>query len=238
MIKRSEPWHPPRDPRAPSVVIARDRGELLRAYARMESTVRPQVMLQDYIPGDSDSVWMFNGCFGEEAECLCGFTGRKLRQCGPRTGPTSLGLVADNPAVAGAAQRLMRELDYRGIVDMGFRYDARDGTYRLLDVNPRLGSTFRLFASAEGVDVARALHLHLTGRAVPASVNPHGRRWIDERGDLATAVARLRDRSLGVGGWLRSLRGIDEAAWWAADDPWPFLWMAARLGPHAVRRLL
>ncbi|MGH2859542.1 MAG: hypothetical protein ACRDMJ_18875, partial [Solirubrobacteraceae bacterium] len=58
VIKRSEPWHPPRDARAPSVMIARDRGELLRAYARMESTVRPQVMLQDYIPGDSDSVWM------------------------------------------------------------------------------------------------------------------------------------------------------------------------------------
>ena len=237
VLKRAEPWHPPRDPQAPSVAIAGDRSELLKAYARMESDEEPQVMLQEYVPGGPDSVWMFNGCFGDGARALCSFTGRKLRQAGSGTGPTTLGLVADNEQVADSARRLMRELDYRGIVDMGFRHDPRDGSYRLLDVNPRIGSTFRLFTADDGLDVLRALHLDLTGRPVPAANNPSGRVWIDEPRDTAAAALLIGRRALTPAGWLRSLRSVDEGAWWAADDPWPSALLAAKLGPHALRQL-
>lgn len=237
VVKRAELWHPPRDPTAPSVAIVGDRAGLLLAYRRMESDVAPQVMLQEYLPGGAESVWMFNGCFGRDGTCLCGFTGRKLRQSGGGTGPTSLGVLEANDAVAGAARRLLQALDYRGIVDMGFRYDRRDGAYKLIDVNPRVGSTLRLFTAANGIDVVRALHLDLTGRAVPACDHPDGRTWIDERADPLAAARLVRARSLGIGAWLRSLRDVDEAAWWAADDPWPFVLAAARLGPYAARRV-
>jgi D-aspartate ligase len=237
VLKRAEPWLAPRDPGAPSVSIVRTREALVQEYARMESDVAPQVMVQEYIPGDSDSIWMFNGYVGAGGDCLCAFTGRKLRQRGPRAGPTTLGLCADNPEVSELAQRLLRELGYRGIVDMGFRYDARDGTYRLLDVNPRLGSTFRLFTADNGIDVVRAMHLDLTGRPVPASVTAGGRRWLDERSDAATAVRLAQEGALGVRGYLRSLRGVREGAWWAADDPLPFLLMGVRCVPQAVHTL-
>ncbi len=236
VVKRAEPWLAPRDPHAPSVAIVRDRAELLAAYARMESDTAPQVMLQEYVPGGSDSIWMFNGYFGDGSHALCGFTGRKLRQCGRGTGPTSLGLAADNVDVDESARRLMHDLGYRGIVDMGFRHDRRDGSYKLLDVNPRLGSTFRLFAARNGVDVVRAMHLDLTGRKVPASTTPDGRTWIDERGDLAASLHLFAKRSLGPASWSKSVRDVDEAAWWAADDPAPFAGMAVRLVAHAARR--
>ncbi|MGH2874109.1 MAG: hypothetical protein ACRDL5_16805 [Solirubrobacteraceae bacterium] len=238
VVKRAEPWYPARDRRAPSVAIAQDRAQLLDAYRRMESDAAPQVMLQEYIPGGSDSVWMFNGCFGDGARALCAFTGRKLRQCGRGTGPTTLGLVIDNEQVAVSAKRLMEHLDYRGIVDMGFRYDPRDAGYKLLDVNPRLGSTFRLFAAANGLDVVRALHLELTERPVPDSINPDGRLWLDEPRDTLTAAQMLGRGALSPVAWLRSLRGIDEGVWWAADDPWPAALLAAKLGPHGIRTLV
>ncbi len=139
--------------------------------------------------------------------------------------------------MAALAARLLRALDYRGIVDMGFRYDARDGTYRLLDVNPRLGSTFRLFASDDGVDVVRALHLDLTGRSVPPSTLSEGRKWLDERADAVTSYRMARQGSLGPGSWARPLKGVAEGAWWAADDPWPFVAMGASLPTHALRKL-
>ena len=58
--------------------------------------------------------------------------------------------------------RLMQAVRYRGPLDMGYRFDARDGQYKLLDVNPRIGSTFRLFAAENGLDISRVLYLHLT----------------------------------------------------------------------------
>jgi D-aspartate ligase len=237
VLKRAEPWLPPHDPNAPSVFIANTREELLGAYEGMESSVKPQVMVQDHIPGGSDSVWMFNGYFDARSEALCAFTGRKLRQRGPRTGPTTLGVCSANQTVAGAAIRLMQELKYRGIVDMGFRYDERDGLYKLLDVNPRVGSTFRLFVSEGGVDVVRAMHLDLTGRPVPRSSAKEGRTWIDEPHDLSVAVQLRREGDLDLNSWRRSLMGVDEAAWWAADDLVPYMAMVAGVAPHAGRVL-
>jgi D-aspartate ligase len=237
VLKRAEPWYAPRDPAAPSVAIVGDRRDLLEAYARMESDVQPQVMVQQYIPGGTETVWMFNGYVGAESQCLCSFTGRKLRQCGAGPGPTTLGVCETNSEVAEIARRLLQALDYRGIVDMGMRFDARDGSYRLLDVNPRLGSTFRLFAAPEGLDVARALHLDLTGRIVPTSTTPGGRRWIDEPNDLVTSIRMARRGALGARDWGRSLHGVQEGAWWASDDPRPMLGMSVSLAHRFGRRL-
>jgi D-aspartate ligase len=234
VLKRSEPWLEPRDPGAPSVAIARTEAELRFWHRRMESELAPQVMIQEYIPGDSSSIWMFNGYFGARSECLCAFTGRKLRQRGPRTGPTTLGVCSWNAAVAESASELMRGLSYRGIVDMGFRYDERDGRYKLLDVNPRAGSTFRLFTAANGLDVVRAAYLDLTGQPVPSDHARDGRRWLVEPYDLVAAAQLASAGELTLSGWARSLR-VEEAAWWARDDPLPFLGMCASLAWQSVK---
>jgi len=237
VLKRGDPWLAPRDPGAPSVFIAHTPDEARRAYAAMESDERPQVMVQEYIPGDSDTIWMVNAYVGADGRAGCAFTGRKLRQRGPRTGPTTLGECRHNEVVLDAARTLFDALGYRGIVDMGFRFDARDGRYKLLDVNPRIGSTFRLFEAQNGLDVVRAMHLDLTGRPVPAATCRDGRRWIDERSDPICALRLGREGSLGLRDWMRSLRGIDEAAWWAADDPRPFALMCTGSSLPAVRRM-
>src|SRR5207248_9926596 len=137
------------------------------AYARMEDPAAPNLMLQEYIPGADDTIWMFNGYFDEGSECRAAFTGRKLRQHPIHTGATSLGLQTANDTVARLTTGFMKAVGYRGILDVGYRYDARDGLYKLLDPNPRIGQTFRLFVDADGMDVARYAYLHLTGQPLP-----------------------------------------------------------------------
>jgi D-aspartate ligase len=222
------------------MVFARDADELLAAYDRLETPGEPGYMLQEYIPGDSASVWMFDGYCDEHGECLIGFTGQKLRQRPPDGGVTSLGICVHNEAVADASRDLLRRVGYRGIVDMGWRFDERDGRYKLLDVNPRLGWTFRLFVGTDGMDVARALYLDLTGQPVPASEPHDGRKWLVEDLDLVSSIRYWRDGSLSLTRWLRSFRGVEETAWFARDDPRPFLALARRraasLLPLARRR--
>jgi predicted ATP-grasp superfamily ATP-dependent carboligase len=180
---------------------------------------------------------MFNGYFARDGACHCAFTGCKLRQTGPRTGPTTLGVCVHNATVVEQAIKLLSALGYRGIVDMGFRYDARDGRYKLLDANPRLGSTFRLFVAENGLDVVRAMHLDLTDRPVPAAPPCQGRLWLDEPHDAMTALQMLREGSLQARLWRRSLRNVAETAWWAADDPEPFLRMLLEVPAGTLRVL-
>lgn len=211
--------------------------EMLEAYDELEDPARPNVMLQEYIPGDPSTVWMFDGYFDERSACRFSGIGRKLRQHPPATGMASLGACEHNATVDGLTRRFMRELGYRGILDCGYRWDARDGLYKLLDVNPRLGATFRLFVGAGGLDVVRALYLDLTGQAVPRDGVPDGRTWLVEDYDVTTTARLLRARQpLDVRRWARSVRDVDEVAWLARDDPRPFLGMTAALAARAGRR--
>jgi D-aspartate ligase len=237
VLKQSDPWLPSADPDASSVLIAHDHQTLVDGYRRMESWERPNVIVQEYIPGGSDSIWIFNGYFDGDSQCLAGFTGRKLRQRGPHTGPATLGECVANETVAAATLRLAEKIGYRGIIDIGFRHDQRDGLYKLLDVNPRLGGSFRMFVGDNGLDVVRAQYLDLTGQAVPESVAPDGRKWVVEPYDLVSAVQLAREGSLPLSEWLRSWRGLREAAWLTRDDPLPFVAMGLRMLLVGLRRL-
>jgi predicted ATP-grasp superfamily ATP-dependent carboligase len=229
VVKQIDGWHPTRDPGAPSVMIARTPQELLTAYRRMDSDEKPNVMIQEYVPGGTDTCWMFNGYFDERSECLFGAAGRKLRQQGPRTGPTTLGECLASQPVEEATKQLARAVGYRGIIDIGFRYDRRDDTYKLLDVNPRIGGSFRLFVGEDGMDVVRALYLDMTGRPVAPSRPRHGRRWLVEPYDTVASLQLGRAGDLTAAGWAASFRGVQERAWLAWSDPLPFFAMVVRM---------
>ena len=203
--------------------IVANAGDLVRLYTEMEDPADPNLMLQEYIPGGDDSIWMFNGYFDANSDCLAGFSGRKLRQTPPYTGVTSLGVCLRNDVVEQTTRQWMKRLGYRGILDIGYRFDARDGCYKVLDVNPRIGATFRLFVANNGMDVARAQYLDLTGQPVPPSKQIDGRKWLVEGGDFDSFLRYRRDGKLTTREWLASLAGVQEGAYFARDDPKPFL---------------
>lgn len=217
--------------------IVRSKDELLGIYNDAEDPGNPNLMLQEYIPGGDDTVWMFNGYFNAHSDCVVGFTGRKLRQCPIHKGCTSLGICLMNDIVKETTVRFMKAVGYRGTLDIGYRYDERDDQYKVLDVNPRIGATFRLFVGENGVDVARALYLDLTGQEVVPSPAKEGRKWIVEDLDLVSSYRYRHEGTLRFGEWLRSFRGIDEAAFMCCDDPLPILPMLVGRAKELLRRL-
>lgn len=198
------------------------RSELLDLYAKAEDPNGSGLMLQEFIPGED---WMFDGYFDRDSRCLFGVTGKKLRRFPPQTGVTSLGVCLRNEAVERTTIAFMQAIGYRGILDIGYRYDQRDGQYKVLDVNPRIGCTFRLLSACDGMDAARALYLNLTGQDFAHSKTREGRKWIVEDFDLISAFRSWRNGAITLEEWARSLRDIDETACFALDDPVPFLLM-------------
>lgn len=218
------------------MVIVRTPEDLLAHYDAMEDPSNPTMMLQDYIPGGDDSVWMFNGYFDERSECLFGITAKKIHQTPVYTGMTALGVCLPNPAVQEQTEKLAKATGYKGILDIGYRYDSRDGSYKLLDSNPRLGATFRLFTGTGGLDVVRAAYLHLTGQPVPTSQILPGRKWLLEDADMASSWNYLHDGALTPGTWMRGYTGVQEAAWFAGDDLRPFLSVCRRCCTRLIKR--
>jgi len=219
------------------MLIVHCEHELIDWYKQSEDAGEPNLMLQEYIPGTDDNVWMFNGYFDESADCLFGITGKKIRQYPPYTGSTSLGICLQNETVDQLTRGFMKAIRYRGALDIGFRYDGRDGQYKVLDVNPRIGSTFRLFVDAAGLDVVRALYLHVTGQHFEVSFPRWGRKWLVEDADLVSCYRYYRDGNITFGQWVRSFEALDEKAYFGHGDALPCIAMLAN-NTRALVRLL
>jgi predicted ATP-grasp superfamily ATP-dependent carboligase len=219
------------------MVVVKDAETLLRRYEEMETPEAPNLMLQEYIPGGSEMIWMFDGYFDAESTCLFGITGKKIRQYPPYSGVTSLGICVANKAVQEQTTTFMKAIGYRGILDLGYKYDAKTDQYKLLDVNPRIGTTFRLFVDTSGMDVARALYLDLTGQPVEVGEHCEGRKWVVENFDLISSPTYCRNDRLSLWKWIRTYRGVQETAWFARDDPAPFLMMGWSSLRWVFRRL-
>jgi D-aspartate ligase len=238
VVKRATAEPLPSGVTVPSTTIARTPAEVLDLCRRLPVGVGIGLMLQEYIPRGSGEDWIFHGYCDERSDCIVGFTGVKLRSYPAYAGPTTLGRCADNPELREQSQALFKTLSYRGVMDLDYRLDRRDGQYKLLDFNPRVGAQFRLFEDSAGIDVVRALHLDLTGRTVPRGHLAEGRRFVVENNDLLASWGYRRDGGLTVRAWLRSLRGVQELAWFAADDPAPFLAIAVRFLLRGLQRAL
>ena len=222
-----------RDPTSRKIFI-NSRQELMEAVDRKAGHASLNVVLQEYIPGDADS-WLCDGYFAPNREHTVTFTGKKLRQT-HSLGIATLGICLPNETVATQTRRLMEGVGFRGCVDIDFRYDSRDGLYKVLDVNARVGGAFRLFAGTNEMDVVRVCYLDLTGQHVPETALQPGRKWMLED-DVVSAVRAIRSGRLSVAGWIKSIRDVQELQWFAKDDPVPFLmWLLERV--RGVRRRL
>jgi|SRR5579864_1644398 len=213
--------------------LIRNRRDLLDLYAKVDTPEDPGFLLQEFIPGED---WMFNGYFDQNSRCLFGAAGKKIRRFPVSTGVTSLGVCLSNETVERINAAFMQAIGYKGILDIGYRYDYRNGQYKVLDVNPRIGCTFRLFASTSGLDVSRALYLDMTGQSVPPATVSDGRKWMVEDFDLASAFLSRREKNLTLKDWLKSLKGIQETACFSIDDPLPVLLMAVTNCTELYRR--
>ena len=210
--------------------------EDLRTAWRAAQDSQAGLMLQEYIPAGPGSDWFFHGYADAASRCRPACTGLKDRSYPAHAGLTSYGRCVPNWQLRDQATGLLARLRYRGIADLDLRLDSRDGQYKLLDFNPRLGAQFRLFTGPGGLDVVRAAYLDLTGQPVTGADPVPGRSFMVESYDPLTAISYWRRGQLGLRDWLAAARGADETAWFARDDLRPFELMCVRMGWRMLSR--
>ena len=139
------------------------------------------------------------------------------------------------PELEELSTRFLRAIDYYGLVELEYKLDPRDSTYKLLDVNARTWG-YHTLGQRAGVDFPAMLFADQVGEPVEPRRATPGVRWIRLVTDLPTAVVELAGGRLNVRSYLRSLFGFDEEAVFSARDPLPGLAELALIPYLAVRR--
>ena len=191
-----------------------------------------QLVFQEYIPGDDAQLWCFDGIADSRGTLLAGYSGRKLRTFPPLTGESCHIEMVHDEALHRVAREIAARIPLKGIFNLDFKKDPRDGSLRLLEVNAR--HNFWLYLAARnGVNLAEALHEFLWRGVLPIGRVPRERWcWLDFRLDRAACRALVTAGKLSVGQWALSLFRPTVYSVWALSDPMPLgrLWADRVLG--------
>ncbi|MGH8158436.1 MAG: hypothetical protein ACREPQ_09965 [Rhodanobacter sp.] len=153
-----------------------------------------QLMVQEYVPGSSADHYFVDG-FRDASGALTGlFTRRRIRISPPDFGNSSYCQsipVANLQAPVDNMAALLARLDYRGIFSAEFKRDARDGQFRILEVNTRAW-TYVEFAARCGVNVCEMAYQDALGLPVTVASRNYaaGAGCVDLHKDISTVWAQ------------------------------------------------
>jgi D-aspartate ligase len=233
VLKNLAAWTRLRAPVVRHTTTVHDERELRELLAACPPGTEPSVLVQEYIPAELAEDWITHLYCGADGRQRIVLTGLKLRSWPPGAGVTTRACALPNACLERQAAEFCRRIGYRGVADLDWRFDRRDGRYKLVDFNPRTGAQFRLFETTDGVDVVRALHLDLSGRPVPDDGALKLRAYAVGQLDLPAAAAWAWQQRRLPPAMLP--RRSTERAWLCRDDPAPLLAEAVRFGGTLAR---
>jgi D-aspartate ligase len=202
--------------------MARDRVELLRLFDEASTLVDPAVIVvQEMVSGGGQNQYSYAGLHAN-GDAIASLVVRRTRQHPSDFGIASFVETVESDEVDKRAKALLRAINYSGLVEIEFKYDPRDGTYKLLDFNSRIWFWHALAARA-GIDFPYLMWRWMQDGSVDDCGMRRHAKWIHTRRDLPAAWNDLWHRRCSIPTYLRSLAGTSQFAVMATDDPLPAL---------------
>jgi D-aspartate ligase len=217
------------------VVLGRDLETLRDGFLRAQR-VGVEMILTEIIPGAEARYCSYFTYLDESGRPLLHFTKRKLRQypVGFGGGTYHLTEWADDVAEAGLA--FLQAAGVRGLGNVEFKRDPRDGALKIIECNARFTGGNEIVRLA-GLDLAWFTYARMTGRPLPAVDERRDglRMWYPVQDTMAFVSARRRGE-LTLRAWVRSLLHRQTLPVWSARDPLPSLVLLGRLPLRVLRR--
>lgn len=201
----------------------RDRHSLLARYDEACALVGPDaIMVQELIPGGGETQFSF-AALCQDGRPVATVVARRWRQYPPDFGRSSSYVeTVDCPEIEEPSRRLIEAIRLTGLVEIEFKRDPRNGSYKLLDINPRVWG-WHTIGERASVDFSHLLWRMIHGQSLQEQRVPVGVRWVRLVTDLPAVALEIRAGTLSLPDYLRSLRGPLECAILAPDDPLPAL---------------
>ena len=211
--------------------------QLVNAY-REATDVGLEVMLQELIPGPDGNGANYNSYRWGGGDPLVEFTARKIRGSPPELGSPRVARSEELPDVVGPGRAILQAMDFSGFSCTEFKLDARDGVWKLMEVNGRHNLS-SLLAVRCGVNFPLLQYRHLIEGITPtANDYEQGVYWIDLIRDTACNVGYLRREPYRFRDYVEPYRRPHVFAIWDLHDPKPFFIRLANLIRSAFSSLV
>lgn len=210
--------------------------QMLFAY-KQATDAGLEVMLQELIPGDDTRGVNYNSFFCN-GEPLVEFTAEKVRLSPPEFGVPRVAINKAIPEIIEPGRKILKALGFYGYSCTEFKKDARDGVYKIMEVNGRHNRS-ALLAVHCGINFPWIEYEHLILGKQPSTNNyqrgiyPLGKKapsklsdrvyWIDEFKDVIHSIKYCNKERYSLIQYIRPYIKPHVFATFDWKDPMPFI---------------
>jgi predicted ATP-grasp superfamily ATP-dependent carboligase len=224
----------------PGKVIMADTPEVLLKTYELMTAMCSGVIVQELIEGDADQLYAVYAHCAEEGVASALFVRREIRDWPVKFGSGSYSVSVIDRESESLARKFLEFTRYRGLANIEFKRDPRDGRLKLIEFNIR-GASQMAVAVDSGVDLPYAAYSSLVDREF-GTLSPEparaGVRWIDLGTDALAAKTHRQRGNLRWGEWIRDVLRARSFAYFAADDLRPAVARTAELLRGAFTSLI
>jgi len=201
----------------PKVALCRNREQLVQTYRRI-AVYDPRMIVQEVIPGEDERLLYCCFYLNRHSQPLALFSGRKLRVLPVGFGSATYVRSIHDQGLEEVSLRLLSGAKYQGLGGVEFKQDSRDDQFKLIEFNARFGMWDSLSIRC-GIDIPYIAYCDAQGLPVPDQREYRdGVLWVDLQRDVRAFLIYRQRQHLGLGQWLRSLRGEKDWATYRRDD--------------------
>lgn len=183
------------------MIAVQNRDELITAY-RQAAANHLEVMLQEIIPGEDDAVVNYNA-YVWQGQSLVEFTARHIRNAPPKWGSPRVVQSEYLPEIMDSGRKALQSVGFYGFACTEFKQDARDGVYKLMEINGRHNLS-GLLAVRCGINFPWLHYRHLMYGEVPLATGfREWLYWIDLTRDVGYSAMHLREEHYRLRDYLR-----------------------------------
>lgn len=199
-----------------------------------------EFMICEHIPGPDSLLNSYYTYIDDKGKEYFSFTKRMIRRSPKNFGGGCLHATQKLPLTAEMGQRFFRGTNFRGLGNIEFKTDPRDGQLKIIECNARFTAAQELVLQS-GMDIALIIYRHLSGQTCEYQddYREHLYYWYP-LGDLS-ALKELRGLGeLTLINWIKSFLKPIVFPYFSFLDPKPFAFMFKhQVFPrfnHAMRR--
>jgi predicted ATP-grasp superfamily ATP-dependent carboligase len=187
-----------------------------------------ETLLQEWIPGDDTQGVNYNSYFWN-SEPLTEFTAEKVRNAPPELGSPRVAVSKNISEVLEPGRKILKAMGFYGYSCTEFKKDARDGIYKLMEVNGRHNRS-GLLAVRCGINFPWIQYKHLVYGELPSACDYQtGIYWIDMFRDISFSLKFFRKERYSLSQYIQPYRSPHVFAVWDKQDPKPFMQRAINL---------
>jgi predicted ATP-grasp superfamily ATP-dependent carboligase len=175
----------------------------------------------EWIPGPDSLLCSYFTYLDEQGTPLFAFTKRVIRRYPTGMGGACYHVTDWVPQIVEQSNRLFKQAGLRGLANVEYKLDERDGQYKVIECNARFTASNAL-VSAAGCRLALFVYNRIVGRPLPKMQDfKSGLRLWDPLRDLRSVQELRQLGQINWMSWLKSVLHRQMFAYFDLADPMP-----------------